>query len=222
MSEDKLTLKKRELTGKKMKALRAEGLVPSVVYGGDKEPILTASSYNDTEKVLRAVGYQSPVDLVIDGKDQMALVKDIDIDPVKRTIRNVEFQAISANEVVEATTPIVIIGFEGSEASKLHLNILQVMEEIEVKAKPADLPSQIEIDATKLAAAEDRLTVADLILPAGVELVDKELDPEQVVANDYDPAEEAAAREAEAEADKAAEEARAEAAESAETAEKAE
>ncbi len=222
MSEDKLTLKKRELTGKKMKALRAEGLVPSVVYGGDKEPILTASSYNETEKVLRAVGYHSPVDLVIDGKDQMALVKDIDVDPVKRTIRNVEFQAISANEVVEATTPIVIIGFEGSEASKLHLNILQVMEEIEVKAKPADLPSQIEIDATKLAAAEDRLTVADLILPAGVELVDKELDPEQVVANVYDPAEEAAAREAEAEADKAAEEARAEAAESAETAEKAE
>lgn len=222
MSEDKLTLKKRELTGKKMKALRAEGLVPSVVYGGDKEPILTASSYNETEKVLRAVGYHSPVDLVIGGKDQMALVKDIDIDPVKRTIRNVEFQAISANEVVEATTPIVIIGFEGSEASKLHLNILQVMEEIEVKAKPADLPSQIEIDATKLAAAEDRLTVADLILPAGVELVDKELDPEQVVANVYDPAEEAAAREAEAEADKAAEEARAEAAESAETAEKTE
>ena len=222
MSEDKLTLKKRELTGKKMKALRAEGLVPSVVYGGDKEPILTASSYNETEKVLRAVGYHSPVDLVIDGKDKMALVKDIDIDPVKRTIRNVEFQAISANEVVEATTPIVIIGFEGSEASKLHLNILQVMEEIEVKAKPADLPSQIEVDAARLAAAEDRLTVADLILPAGVELVDKELDPEQVVANVYDPAEEAAAREAEAEADKAAEEARAEAAESAETAEKAE
>ena len=116
----------------------------------------------------------------------------------------------------------MIIGFECSEASKLHLNILQEMEEIEVKAKPADLPSQIEIDATKLAAAEDRLTVADLILPAGVELVDKELDPEQVVANVYDPAEEAAAREAEAEADNAAEEARAEAAESAETAEKAE
>ena len=211
MSEDKLTLKKRELTGKKMKALRAEGLVPSVIYGGDKEPILTASAHNETEKVLRAAGYHSPIDLTIDGKHQMALVKNVDIDPVKRTIRNVEFQAISANEVVEATTPIVVVGFEESEAGKLHLSTLQVLEEIEIKAKPADLPSQIEVDASKLATTEDRLTVADLILPAGVELVDKELDPEQAVVNVYDPAEEAAAREAEAEADKAAEEARAEA-----------
>ena len=210
MSEDKLTLKKRELTGKKMKALREAGLIPSVVYGGGKEPILTESDYNETEKVLRSAGYHSPVDLDIDGKKQMALVKNIDVDPVRRVVRNVEFQAISANEVVEATTPIVIVGFDESEAGKLHLNILQVMEEIEVKAKPADLPAQIEVDASKLAQAEDRLTVADLILPAGVELVDKELDPEQAVANVYDPAEEAAAREAEAEADKAAEEARAE------------
>ena len=53
------------------------------------------------------------------------------------------------------------------------------------------------------------MTIADIKLPAGVTLADKELDPEQAVANVYDPAEEAAEREAEAEADKAAEAARA-------------
>lgn len=209
MSEDKLSLAKRELTGKKVKSLREQGLIPSVVFGGKSEPILTQSPYNETEKVLLNAGYHSPIDLDIDGKKQMGLVKVVHLDPVKGTILNVEFQAISANQVVEATTPIEIVGFEGSPASKAHLTLLQVMEEIEVKAKPADLPEAITVDASGLATIDDGITVADLKLPKGVELVDKELDPEMAIANVYDPAQEAAEREAEAEADKAAEEARA-------------
>ena len=208
MSEDKLSLAKREVTGKKVKSLREQGLIPSVVFGG-KEPILTQSEYVATEKVLEKAGYHSPIDLDIAGKKQMALVKVVHLDPVKRTIMNVEFQAISADQVVEATTPIEIINFEQSDASKAHLTILQVMEEIDVKAKPADLPEAIIVDASDLKTVEDGIVVADLKLPKGVELADKELDPESAVANVYDPAQEAAEREAEAEADKAAEEARA-------------
>lgn len=214
MSEDKLSLAKRELTGKKVKSLREQGLIPSVVFG-EGEPILTQSAYNETEKVLLSAGYHSPIDLDIAGKKQMALVKTVHMNPVKRTIDNVEFQAISANEVVEATTPIEIVNFEQSDASKAHLTILQVMEEIDVKAKPADLPEAIIVDASGLKNAEDGITIADLKLPKGVELADKELDPEQPVANVYDPAQEAAGREAEAAADKAAEEARAAEAEAA-------
>jgi len=209
MSEDKLSLAKRELTGKKVKSLREQGLIPSVVFGGKGEPILTQSSYNETEKVLLNAGYHSPIDLDIDGKKQMALVKVVHLDPVKQTIMNIEFQEISANQVVEATTPIEIANFEQSDASKAHFAILQVMEEIGVKAKPADLPSSLTVDASGLKTTEDNITVADLKLPKGVELADKELDPETVIANVYDPAQEAAQREAEAEADKAAEEVRA-------------
>lgn len=221
MSEDKLSLVKRELTGKKVRSLRAQGLIPSVVFGGKNEPILTQSPYNETEKVLLSAGYHSPIDLDIDGKKQMALVKVVHVDPVKRTIQNVEFQAISANQVVEATTPIEIVNYEKSDASKAHLAILQVMEEIDVKAKPVDLPESITVDASGLKTVDDGIVVADLKLPKGVELADKELDPESAIANVYDPAQEAAEREAEAEADKAAEEARA-AAEAASTEEKAE
>ncbi len=215
MSEDKLSLAKRELTGKKVKSLREQGIVPSVVFGGKGDPIMTQSAYNETEKVLLSAGYHSPVDLDIAGKKQMALVKTVHLDPVKRTILNVEFQAISADEVVEATTPIEIINFETSDANKAHLTLSQVMEEIEIKAKPADLPESIVIDASGLKTVEDSIKIADLVLPKGVELADKELDPELAIANVYDPAEEAAEREAEAEADKAAEEARAAEAEAA-------
>ena len=118
MAEYKLTLDKRELTGKKLKSLREKGLIPSVVYG-EKEPVLAASDYVSTEKVLEKAGYHSPIDLDIAGKKQMAIVKDVQVDPVSRKIMNVEFQAISAKEAVTATTPIVIVNFEASEASKL-------------------------------------------------------------------------------------------------------
>ncbi len=209
MSEDKLSLAKRVVTGKKVKNLREDGLIPSVIFGGKGEPILAQSEYVATEKVLLSAGYHSPIDLDIDGKEQMALVKTVHLDPVKRTIMNIEFQAISANQIVEATAPIEIINFEQSDANKAHLTILQVMEEIDVKAKPADLPDAIIVDAANLKTVDDDITIADLQLPKGVELADKELDPEQIVANVYDPEQEAADREAEAEADKAAEEARA-------------
>lgn len=199
MAEYKLTLEKREATGKKLKDLRTKGLIPSVVYGG-KEPVLVASEYVATEKVLEKAGYHSPIDLDIEGKKRLAIVKDVAIDPVSRKIMNVEFQAISAKEVVEATTPIVIVNFEGSEASKtFHFALNQAMEEIDVKAKPADLPKELEIDASGMKEVDDKIVISDIVLPKGVELADKELDPEQVVASLYDPAAEAEKREAEAE-----------------------
>ena len=208
MSDTKLALAKREVAGKKVKNLREQGIIPSVVFG-EGEPVLTQSVYNETEKAVREAGYHSPIDLTIDGKAQMALVKNVDMDPIKRTIRNIEFQAINANEVVEATTPIKVVNFEASDASKAHLVLSIVLEELDVKAKPADLPEVIEVDAGKLATTEDGLTVADIVLPKGVEFADKELDKELPIANVYDPAEEAAEREAKAEADKAADEAKA-------------
>lgn len=204
MSDIKLSLEKRSVAGKKLAAIRAAGLIPSVVYGGEAEPVLTQSPYNETEKVLRSAGYHSTIDITMDGKTSMAIVKNVAIDPVSRKIVNVEFQTVSADKPVEATTPIVIVGFESSEANKLHYVYTQSIEEIEIKAKPADLPKELELDASKLADLDDKLTIADLVLPKGVELADKELSSDQVIASLYDPAAVAAQREAEAAAAKEA------------------
>lgn len=199
MAEYSLTLEKREVTGKKLKALRASGMIPSVVYGAG-EPINTSSEYVASEKVLNEAGYHSPIDLDIAGKKQLAIVKDVQLDPVTRKIVNVEFQAVSADAAVEATTPIVIVNFEASEASKIyHFAMTQALEEIDVKAKPADLPKELTVDASGLKDVDDKLVLSDIVLPSGVELADKEMSGDQVVASLYDPAAEAAAREAEAE-----------------------
>ena len=198
MAEYKLALEKREVVGKKLKKMRAEGKIPSVIYGG-KEPVLASSEYVATEKTLLAAGYHSPIDLDIAGKNQLAIVKDVHIDPVSRKIVNIEFQAISSDAAVVATTPVVIVRFEESEASKIyHFAMTQPIDEIDVKAKPADLPKELTIDASKMTSVDDKLTISDIKLPNGVEFADKEMDSEQVVASLYDPAAEADKREAEA------------------------
>lgn len=218
MAEYKLTLEKREVTGKKLKSLREKGLIPSVIFGGGKEPVLMASEYVATEKVLLGAGYHSPIDLMVDDKKKLAIVENVDIDPVTRKIINIEFRAISAKEAVIATTPVVIVNFEESEASKIyHFAMNQSIDEIDVKAKPADLPKELAIDATKMVEIDDKLTLADIKLPEGVEFADKEIDLGQVVVSLYDPVAEAEKREAEEAAAAAA--AAAEAAESAEGAE---
>ncbi|MBQ6313585.1 50S ribosomal protein L25 [Candidatus Saccharibacteria bacterium] len=200
MSEYKLSLEKREFSGKKSKSLREKGLIPSVIYGG-KELVLTSSKYVATEKVLEKAGYHSPIDLDVAGKKQLAIVKNIQTNPVSRKIVNIEFQAISANEVVEATTPIKIVNFEASEAAKIyHFALNQSLEEIDIKAKPVDLPKELEVDASALKNVDDKIILSSIVLPKGVSFADKELDMEQVVASLYDPAAEAAAREAEDEA----------------------
>ncbi len=192
---NQLVLENRTVQGKKLKALRADGKIPSVIYGGDA-PVMAASAYNATEKALLEAGYHSPIELVIEGNPQLAIVKTISVDPVSRRIMNVEFQAISADEVVEATTPVRVVDFEASDAAKLHYVVMQAIEEIEVKAKPSDLPEEITVDGSKLSGLDAKITVANLVLPKGVELADKELEPTTVIANVYDPVAEAAARDA--------------------------
>ena len=56
MSDGKLSLDRREVKGKKLVGLRKSGLIPSVVYGGHSEPILTQSSYNETDRAVRDSG----------------------------------------------------------------------------------------------------------------------------------------------------------------------
>jgi large subunit ribosomal protein L25 len=92
----------------------------------------------------------------------------------------------------------VVVNFEASEAAKTyHFAMTQSLEEIAVKAKPADLPKELTIDASKMETVEDKLTLGEIELPTGVEFADKELDLEQVIVSLYDPAAEAEKREAE-------------------------
>ena len=197
MSETSLKLQKREVVGKKVKGLRKDGLVPGVIYGAGMDNINVQAEYNPLEKTINIVGRHSPIELDIDGKKQLAIVKNIDIDPVKRRMVNIEFMAIKAGTVIETTAPIKLVNMGGSEAEKAGLGLTQVLESVEVKAKPADLPEAIEVDVASLENLEDKISLEDIKLPSGVEFANPEVDLSQTIVNIYDPAAEAARAEAE-------------------------
>lgn len=196
MNDISLTLNMRDVTGKKVATLRAKGLVPSVIYGGKSDPILTQSEVVDTTKLVQAAGKHTPVHLTIDGKKKLAIIKTIDKDPIKHFIRHVAFHAIKQHEVITTEVPIVLIGQGESDAEKAGLMVLQAIEKVEVKAKPANLPEALELSIRGLASEEDKLTLADITLPEGVEFAELEQDLDLVVANVYEPSALQAANEA--------------------------
>lgn len=183
-----LTLDVRTHQGKKVSKLRGQGLVPGVIYGHGFEPILVQAPYNILEKVVRDAGKHSPVQVTIENKKKIALIKDIDRDPARSVIKHVSFHAVKANEVVHAEVPIRLIGEGESVAEKAGLIVLQAIETVEIKAKPGDLPEALEISIANLESDEDKITLADITLPEGVEYADIEQDLELVVANVYEPA----------------------------------
>ncbi|HEV7951938.1 MAG TPA: 50S ribosomal protein L25 [Candidatus Saccharimonadales bacterium] len=187
MNDITLNLDERTVAGKQVARLRNEGFVPSVVYGGKAAPISTQSQAVETLKAVRAAGKHSPVYLTIDGKKKLAIIKDIDFDPVKHTLRHVAFHTIKQNEKIVTEVPIVLIGEGESAAEKAGLIVLQAIEKMEVRALPADLPEALEISIAGLATDDDKLTIGDIQLPKGVEFADVDQDTDLVVANVYEP-----------------------------------
>lgn len=211
MADITLKLDARTHTGHHADKTRREGLIPSVVYGGKTKPINTQSPKVATSKVVYRAGRHTPVRLTIDGKRKLAIIKRIDVDPVKHTIRHIAFHAIKQNEKIVTEVPIVLVHQGESEAEKAGLVILQALERVEVRALPADLPDSFEISVANLVTTDDKLTLADSTLPDGVEFADAEQDLGIVVANVYEPsalqaANEAAAGSAEEEMPKEVEE----------------
>ena len=209
-----LDVEKRTVTGKQVAKIRRESQVPAVVYGSAIEPQNVQLPQNAAKKVVRQAGRHTPIELTLDGKKQTALIKSIDYAPARHDITHISFQAVRADEVVTTEVPLELVGVEESAAAKAGLIILPTLESVEVRAKTADLPSEIIIDATQLSEPEEKLTMLDAQIPDGVEVVD--FDPEQVIATVWEPA---ALEAKNAAADKAADEARAAKAEGTEAAE---
>jgi len=160
------------------------------------EPISTQSSAVETTKVAHVAGKHSPVDLVINGKKHLAIIKSIDIDPVKHVLRHIAFHTISRNDKIVTEVPIVLVGVGESAAERAGLIVLQAIEHLEIRALPANLPEALEMSIIDLVTDEDKLTVGDIVLPEGVEFADHEQNLDLVVANVYEPSALQAANEA--------------------------
>lgn len=171
---DKISLKvdAREVHGKKVRQLRRAGLTPGVVYGHDMEPLPIQADAAELRKTVAAAGKHTPVNLT-GAKRRIAMIKDIEYDLTRPgIIRHVAFHAVKADEPVHAVVPVRLMGEGESEAEKAGLIVLQSLDKLEVKALPMELPEALEVSIVDLHEAGDRVTVADITLPDGVELVE--------------------------------------------------
>ena len=173
-----LNAQAREATGKEAgRALAAVGRIPAVVYGPKQDATSISLEAGEFKKILRDAGESSVISLTGLGADMQVLIHDVDFDPVTNLPRHADLYAIEKGAKVEVAVPLTFVG--EAPAVKLGMNIVKVMHELEIEADPANLPHEIEVDMSALAAEGDQIHVSDLKIPTGVTV---KVDAEEVVA----------------------------------------
>lgn len=201
-----LVLQKREQVGKGLNQLRRDGLIPGVIHTPGKDSVNVTGNYLDVVKIYQQAGRHHPIDLTVEGQKFFTIIKDVDMEPTKHQLRHIVFDVIKSDEKVETEVPIELTG--DAPAGKISLVVNKLLYHAKIEALPRDLPDVIEVSIETLAEVGDHVTVADIVVPKGVTILDE---PEQVVAQVEEPhmqaEEETPAEEAAEEAAAVAEEA---------------
>ena len=167
----------RDVVGKKVKQIRAQGQVPAVVYGPLQDPMNIALEWKTLRPILINAGGTSLIDINIDGKEQVTtLIRDVQRDPVRRNdVLHIDFYAVNLKETTVASIPVEMLN-ERDTSNRLTARIVLDYTQIDVEALPTDLPSVIEIDVAKLQEVGDSLYVDALPELEGVTyLIDPEI-----------------------------------------------
>ncbi|MDO8443481.1 MAG: 50S ribosomal protein L25 [Candidatus Azambacteria bacterium] len=173
MTTLELKSEKRTLLGKKVKSLRRDGILPAVVYGGKEGTTPIELNRKDFGKVLKVAGETTLVKLFVGEKVKNVLIHDIDRDAVTEEIRHVDFYEVNMDEKITTKVPLVFVG-EAPAVSDLSGILVKAMQELEIRALPADLPHQIEVDISQLKTFNDNILVRDIKLPNNVETIEHE------------------------------------------------
>ncbi len=174
---------KRTVIGREVKRLRREGIVPGVVYGHGFESMPIQMRAIDLEKVIRKGAKTKLVDLHVgEGKKRKTtkvLMREVQRDPVKLSLVHVDFQAVSMTEKLRLKVPIRLIG-EAPMVERNEAVLVQVLDEVEIECLPGNIPTHLEADVSPLDSLDKSITVADIQVPEGVEIL---ADEEDVIAN---------------------------------------
>jgi len=167
--DEPVKLKEREMLGKGLNSLRGEGMVPAVVHNHGEPSIHVMAPEMELVRIYREAGKHHPLELQVGSMKFLALIKDVQFNPVKNRMQHIVFQAIRRDEKVEAEIPVHLEGEVPAE--KIGLMVLHQLDTVEVEALPQNLPDELTVDATRLAELHDKLTVADITAPEGVTIL---------------------------------------------------
>lgn len=177
MEKTILEAEKRELVGKKVKQLRKEGKIPAVIYGREYEATPITLDLRNTTNTLAKVSSSTILTLVLDGKEQSTLVREIQKDFIRNEILHIDFLAVSSKEKLRTAVSINLIG-DAPVLEEFDALIVNGIESIEVECYPQDLPESIEVDLSPLTELGSAIYVKDIPVPANVEFL---TDPEELV-----------------------------------------
>lgn len=163
--------------------MRHDGRIPAVVYGPGVDPIPVSVAARDLRAALSTdAGLNAVLSLQVDGKTFLTMARELQRHPVRGSVTHVDFQVVDPDRQVTAEVTINLTG----EAVELHRAdgvLEQQMFSLTIKARPADIPSHLEVDISDLVIGS-AVRVSDLAIPADVFT---DVDPEAIVAAGQPP-----------------------------------
>lgn len=175
-----LEAKVREITGKTSHKLAAEGLVPAVLYGPKIETRSLAVDKRAFDQLMQTATVGATlVELTVEGasKPLDVIIKEVKRDELKGIVKHVDFWAVDMKQTMQTAVAVTFVG--SSEGERAGGTLMHSLREVRIEANPKDLPEYIEADISALNIGES-LTVADLVVPKGVTILEE---PEAVLAS---------------------------------------
>jgi large subunit ribosomal protein L25 len=181
-----LTLDAREAQGKANKRLRREGIVPGVVYGKGHDSVPVQVDVKTFETLYRAAGRTSVVKFRLPGTSgaTSGFIKSVQRNPLSGNALHVDYLLVNLNEAMEVEVPLVTVG-DAPAVTEMGGTLLHNLSSLRIKALPADIPHQIEVNVTTLASFDLAIHVRDLNLNR--DLINVLADGETLVATVVPP-----------------------------------
>ncbi len=152
--------------------LRREGKVPGIIYGSDKEPQAISLTHHElANQAKNETFYSHILTIKLNGKDESAIIKDMQRHPAKPMITHVDFQRVNANEKIRVHVPLHFINEAKAPGVKAGGLATHSLIEVEVSCLPKHLPEFIEVDLGDL-ELNGIIHLSNLKLAEGVELVE--------------------------------------------------
>ena len=167
-----INARKREAQGTgASRRLRNMGMVPGILYGGDKDPVNLELDHQALILNLRNERFHASI-LTLDlaGAKEQVLLRAVNMHPFKLQVQHVDFQRISKDKKIHMKVPMHFINANKSPGVKEQGGVVShILNELDIVCFPADLPEFIEVDLSGLAVGNS-IHARQLALPKGVEL----------------------------------------------------
>lgn len=170
MQAIKIAIEPRTTTGKgAARKVRGAGRIPAILYRDGVAPALFTIDPEELDLILHRQGDRNTLfEIEVDGQARVALIKDIQIHPVNRRLRHVDFYQVLEDHEVQVRVRLEPVG--RAEGTRAGGSLSMLRRELTVRCMPGVIPAVIQVDVTPLGVG-DCIRVEDVPMPPGVAAV---------------------------------------------------